>query len=186
VLLESDYRLSRATRNILLAEGRIAELQAELGHLEGEVSGRGQQLAELQAEIARLEDRNTDGGASFVTDEVTSILTAAPAVARIVQRARSVSERMQDEVRADATRLAAWRDHALPVIRMVSTNMDAIRAELDGVARRLDEALTLLEGLAIDDDGAPEDQPADVVEVVDREGEPEALRVIEPRSERRG
>jgi hypothetical protein len=86
VFLESDYRLSRATRNILLAEGKIAEL----------------------------------------------------------------------------------------------------RAELDGVARRIVETLTLLEGLAIDDDVTPEDQPDDVVEVVDREGEPEAMRVIEPRSERRG
>jgi chromosome segregation ATPase len=194
LLLESDYMQRRAESNILSAEVKITELQAELGDLEREVAGRDQRLAELQAEVARLEDRTTDAGPSFVTDEVTSILTAAhDAAARIVERARSVSDRMhqanrrEDGVRADATRLAAWRDDALPVFRMVRSSIDEIRAELEGIARRIVEALTPLEGLAaIDETVISEDEAVDAVELGEREGELEALRVIEPRSERRG
>jgi cell division septum initiation protein DivIVA len=194
LLLECDYTQRRAESNILSAEARIAELQAELGDLEREVSGRDRQLAELQAEVARLEDRTTDEGPSFVTDEVATILTAAhDAAARIVQRARSVSDRMhqtnrrEDRVRADATRLAAWRDEALPIISSVRTNMDEIRAELEEVAGRIMDALGPLEGLpAIDDVVVPEDEAPEVVEVDEEDGDLDALRVIEPRPDRRG
>lgn len=193
LLLESDYTQRRAESNILAAEAKIAELQSELGDIEREIAGRDEQLAALQAEVARLEDRTTDGGPLFVTEEVTSILTAAhDAAARIVERARSVSERMyqtsrrEDGVRADVTRLAAWREEALPVIRSARATMDGIRAELEQVAQRITDALTPLEGLAVVDDVViPEDEPTVVVESDESGEELDAVRLIEPLPDRR-
>jgi hypothetical protein len=194
LLLECDYTQRRAESHILAAEAKIAELQSELGDIEREIAGRDQQLATLQAEVARLEDRTTDGGPSFVTDEVASILTAAhDAAARIVERARSVSERMyesnrrEEGVRADATRLAAWREEALPVIRSARASMDAIRADLEHVTQRITDALTPLEGLAaIDDVVIAVEEPTDVAESAESGGELDAVRLIEPLPDRRG
>jgi hypothetical protein len=194
LLLESDYTQRRAESNILAAEAKIAELQSELGDMERDIAGRDHQLAALQAEVARLEDRTTDGGPLFVTDEVASILTAAhDAAGRIVERARSVSERMyetnrrEEGVRADATRLAAWREEALPVIRSARASMDAIRADLEQMTQRITDALTPLEGLAaIDDVVAAVEEPTEVPEVDESGGELDAVRLIEPLPDRRG
>jgi cell division septum initiation protein DivIVA len=194
LLLECDYTQRRAESNILAAEAKIADLQSELGEMEREIAGRDEQLAALQAEVARLEDRSTDGGPLFVTDEVASILTAAhDAAARIVERARSVSERMyetsrrEEGVRADATRLAAWREAAVPVIRSARASMDGIRADLEHVAQRITDALTPLEGLAAIDDAVIALEEPTIVDELDESGDKlDGVRLIEPRPDRRG
>jgi chromosome segregation ATPase len=159
LLLESEWGHRRAESDILAAEARIGELQAALATMEEEIARRDQRLRALQAEVARLEDRSADGRPLFVTAEVSSILASAQdAASRILDRARSVSERILEESRcddhlhADVVRLTAWRDEALPVIRSVRESVEGLRRGLDGVTQRIEEALSSLERLPEIDD----------------------------------
>jgi len=155
LLVETDWVQRRAESELLAAETRIEELQGALASMEDEVSRRDEQLHALQAEVARLEDRTADGRPLFVTAEVSSILASAQdAASRIVERARSVSDRMleehrqQDRLQADVARLTAWRDEAVPVIRAVRESVERSRRELDRVARRIEDSLSPLEELS--------------------------------------
>lgn len=198
LLLESDYVHRSSESTILAAEAKIADLQSDLASMEEEVTRRDGQLRALEEEVATLEDRSTDGGPMFVTHEVTSILAAAQeAAARIVDRARSVSSRMNeanqrdDRLRSDVARLSAWRAEALPVITSVGASLEEVRLELDGVARRILEALEPLEELGeveVPDDSQHHGGPATEVEADDpaatepsENGEADRVRAIEQR-----
>jgi type IV secretory pathway VirJ component len=188
LLLESDYMQRKAESDILAAEAKVAELQSDLDAMNREVARRDDDLRSLEAEVARLEDHATEGGPLYVTDEVRSILAAAhEAAARIVSRARSVSERIQlansrdHRLQADVARLAAWREEALPVIRSVRSSVEGVRSQIDGAAQRLADALAPLQELGSVDEVSEGEVGEDAhLEIEEPGGEADRLRVIEP------
>jgi hypothetical protein len=85
----------------------------------------------------------------FVTEEIGGVLSAAEeSASRILERARVQSEqqltkssRLWDEVRAEVSRLATWREGIEPVIQTVMTKVEGIRSQIEDVPERIREAL---------------------------------------------
>jgi hypothetical protein len=85
----------------------------------------------------------------FLTDEIQGILAAAEeSASRIVERARSTtqhqvdqSNRLWDEVQAEVSRFAAWREQVEPVIRSVQSKVESVRTQIEEVPERIRQAL---------------------------------------------
>jgi predicted nucleic acid-binding Zn-ribbon protein len=85
----------------------------------------------------------------FLTDEIQGILAAAEeSASRIVERARSTtqrqvdqSNRLWDEVQAEVSRFAAWREQVEPVIRSVQSKVESVRSQIEEVPERIRQAL---------------------------------------------
>jgi predicted nucleic acid-binding Zn-ribbon protein len=85
----------------------------------------------------------------FLTDEIQGILAAAEeSAARIVERARSTTQRQVDqsnrlwnEVQAEVSRFAAWREQVEPVIRSVQSKVESVRTQIEEVPERIRQAL---------------------------------------------
>jgi predicted nucleic acid-binding Zn-ribbon protein len=85
----------------------------------------------------------------FVTEEIAGVLSAAEeSASRILERARVQSEqqvtkssRLWEEVRAEVSRMATWREGIEPVIQTVLTKVEGIRSQIEDVPERIREAL---------------------------------------------
>jgi chemotaxis protein histidine kinase CheA len=85
----------------------------------------------------------------FLTDEIQGILAAAEeSASRIVERARSTTQRQVDqsnrlwnEVQAEVSRFAAWREQVEPVIRSVQSKVESVRTQIEEVPERIRQAL---------------------------------------------
>ena len=85
----------------------------------------------------------------FVTEELAGILSAAEESAgRIIERAQTSSDQQIDratklwnEVQAEVSRFASWRDEVEPVIRTVQSKVENVRAYIEEVPERIREAL---------------------------------------------
>jgi predicted nucleic acid-binding Zn-ribbon protein len=127
--------------------GRSAEYQA------GEYRPSESQPApyEPPAESRRpaASSESADITSRFVTEEIGGVLSAAEeSASRILERARVQSEqqvakssRLWEEVRAEVSRLATWREGIEPVIQTVMTKVEGIRSQIEEVPERIREAL---------------------------------------------
>jgi predicted nucleic acid-binding Zn-ribbon protein len=85
----------------------------------------------------------------FLTDEIQGILAAAEeSASRIVERARSTTQRQVDqsnrlwnEVQAEVSRFASWREQVEPVIRSVQSKVESVRTQIEEVPERIRQAL---------------------------------------------
>jgi uncharacterized coiled-coil protein SlyX len=100
------------------------------------------QAAGVSAEAMDLTNR-------FLTDEIQGILAAAEeSASRIVERARTTtqhqvdqSNRLWNEVQAEVSRFAAWREQVEPVIRSVQSKVESVRTQIEEVPERIRQAL---------------------------------------------
>jgi hypothetical protein len=105
--------------------------------------------AQAATNAAGVSAEAIDATNRFLTDEIQGILAAAEdSAARIVERARSTtqhqivqSNRLWNEVQAEVSRFATWREQVEPVIRSVQSKVESVRTQIEEVPERIRQAL---------------------------------------------
>lgn len=165
LLREQDdlqQQLDRRSEQVLLAESRVANLEAQLAGVRAGLEQRAREAEAraraLDAELAEARDQLRAGAEApsgpAVGPDFSDILeTAANRIIELVGTTHRAQleqmDRLRDQVREETERLATWRRQLAPLVGSIQSTVDRARARVEDVPERIRDALDPL-GEAID------------------------------------
>jgi cell division septum initiation protein DivIVA len=116
LLSDRDHMLRQAETRIRSAEARVGELEQTLDHAESRTAMMQEQLLQQQQQLEGLAARNAQ------------------------------VEEYATRVRAEAQRLAAWKEHVQGIVGAMGPTVDRLLLLVDGAPARVQEALSPVAG----------------------------------------
>jgi hypothetical protein len=143
-----DRLLSERDALLRLSEARLHTAETKIAELEEEVEA-------MRKESGEEMDRQEPGSqtsARFLTEELSSILSAAEeAATKIIERAKASTQqqiqeanRIWNEVQAEVSRFASWRERVDPAIGTTHSKMEEVKTQVLEVPERIRRALAPL------------------------------------------
>jgi DNA repair exonuclease SbcCD ATPase subunit len=119
LLSDRDHMLRQAESRIRSAEARIGELEVALDHSEGRNGVMQEQLGQLQEKLLHVQQQ----------------------LEGLAARNAQV-EQYAGRVRAEAQRMASWREHVQGIVGRMAPTVDRLLLLVDGTPARVEEALS--------------------------------------------